>query len=439
MAGPGRATERPESGAASSELGVSPSLPGVLLHRPGPRPLLAPCFSCLSDESRAMIPNLCLFLSVLAAAFPAVLSSAFRYGDKLPSRRLLNATRPPVVLVPGDLGNQLEAKLNKPSVVHYLCAKKTEDYFTLWLNLELLLPYAIDCWIDNMRLVYNTTTKKTETPPGVDVRIPGFGKTYPLEFLDPSKRTVGIYFYTLVKYMVDWGYLRDEKVRGAPYDWRRAPNENVQFFKDLQAMIESMYKQYGSPVVLIAHSMGNLYTLYFLNHQPQEWKDKYIKSYIALGAPWGGVSKTLRVLATGDNDRIPVISPLKIREQQRTAVSTNWLLPYNNTWSVDKDTEALVYNLTAPGVTIYCLYGTGIPTPESFNYDVFPDQDPKVVNGEGDGTVNLVSALKCKEWMGKQEGKVYMKELPGNEHVDMLSNLSTISYIKRVLFNLPPL
>lgn len=54
-------------------------------------------------------------------------------------------------IVPGDLGNQLEAKLDKPSVVHYICYKKTNDYFTLWLNLELLVPVAIDCWVDNMR------------------------------------------------------------------------------------------------------------------------------------------------------------------------------------------------------------------------------------------------------------------------------------------------
>lgn len=53
--------------------------------------------------------------------------------------------------VPGDLGNQLEAKLDKPKVVHYLCSKKTDSYFTLWLNLELLLPVIIDCWIDNIR------------------------------------------------------------------------------------------------------------------------------------------------------------------------------------------------------------------------------------------------------------------------------------------------
>ncbi|XP_006269373.1 phospholipase A2 group XV [Alligator mississippiensis] len=375
---------------------------------------------------------------------------------------------PPVVLVPGDLGNQLEAKLDKPTVVHYLCSKKTESYFTLWLNLELLLPVIIDCWIDNIRLIYNRTNKITEPPDGVDVRVPGFGQTFALEFLDPSKRNVGTYFYTLVQSLVDWGYQRDEDVRGAPYDWRKAPNENGDYFVALRKMIESMYEQYGSPVVLIAHSMGNMYTLYFLNHQTQEWKDKHIKDYVSLGAPWGGVAKTLRVLASGDNNRIPVISPLKIRDQQRSAVSTNWMLPYNYTWPPDKifvstptanytiqdyqkfykdinfedgwlmrrDTEPLVYQMIPPGVRIHCLYGTGVETPDSFYYDMFPDKEPKIVYSDGDGTVNLQSAIQCQKWVGMQEEEVLLFELSGNEHIEMLSNVTTISYVKRLLFGL---
>ncbi|ETE65029.1 Group XV phospholipase A2, partial [Ophiophagus hannah] len=366
---------------------------------------------------------------------------------------------------PGDLGNQLEAKLDKPSVVHYLCSKKTDSYFTLWLNLELLLPVIIDCWIDNIRLVYNRTSGTTVPPDGVDIKVPGFGKTFALEFLDPSKRSVGTYFYTLVQNLVDLGYERDESITGAPYDWRKAPNENGDYFEALQKLIEFMYEKYGEPVVLIAHSMGNMYSLYFLSQQSQEWKDKYIRDFVSLGAPWGGVAKAFRVLASGDNNRIPVISSFKIRDQQRSAVSTSWLLPYNYTWSPEKifvstpsanytirdfqkfytdigfedgwlmrkATEALIYRMAPPGVRTHCLYGTGVNTPDSFFYDSLPDKEPKIFYGNGDGTVNLESALQCQKWIGQQEQKVMLYELPGSEHIEMLYNNLTISYVKKLI------
>ncbi|XP_075366687.1 lysosomal phospholipase A and acyltransferase isoform X2 [Mycteria americana] len=327
------------------------------------------------------------FLSLLLLLLLLLLCSG---GGCLPRRR---PAGPPVVLVPGDLGNQLEAKLDKPSVVHYLCSKKTDSYFTLWLNLELLLPVIIDCWIDNIRLVYNRTSKITEPPDGVDIRVPGFGQTFSLEFLDPSKRSVGSYFYMLVQSLVDWGYKRDEDVRGAPYDWRKAPS---------------------------------------------------------------------------DNNRIPVISSLKIRDQQRSAVSTNWMLPYNYTWPPDKvfvstptanytvcdyqkfyrdinfedgwlmrqDTEPLVYQMTPPGVRLHCLYGTGVETPDSFHYESFPDKEPKILYSDGDGTVNLQSALQCQKWVDMQKQEVVIFELSGNEHIQMLSNDTTISYVKKLLFDL---
>lgn len=49
------------------------------------------------------------------------------------------------------MGNRLEAKLDKPDVVNWLCYRKTEDFFTIWLDINMFLPLGVDCWIDNTR------------------------------------------------------------------------------------------------------------------------------------------------------------------------------------------------------------------------------------------------------------------------------------------------
>ena len=55
-------------------------------------------------------------------------------------------------IVPGTGGNQLEAKLvGKPSKPALYCHSTTSSYFTLWLDIKSLLPFSINCWVDNIR------------------------------------------------------------------------------------------------------------------------------------------------------------------------------------------------------------------------------------------------------------------------------------------------
>ena len=107
----------------------------------------------------------------------------------------------PVVLVPGDGGSQVEGRLNKTRTVHYLC-DKTSDWFTLWLNLEQLVPEVVDCWVDNMKLVYEPEAHRSRDNHGVETRIPGFGNSSTVEYLDPSQRFFSIYFATLVRHLL---------------------------------------------------------------------------------------------------------------------------------------------------------------------------------------------------------------------------------------------
>ena len=133
--------------------------------------------------------------------------------------------------VPGDGGSQLDAKLDKPDVPHYFCEKKT-DYFSLWLNLELLVPFVIDCWVDNMKLIYDNVTRTTRNNDGVDIQIPGFGHTTSVEYVDSSRLPISGYFNIMTDLLVSMGYRRGYNLRGAPYDFRKAPSLYLEKCKD---------------------------------------------------------------------------------------------------------------------------------------------------------------------------------------------------------------
>lgn len=378
---------------------------------------------------------------------------------------------PPVILVPGDGGSQMEAMLDKPEVVHYICSKKTTYWFDLWLNMELLMPEIIDCWIDNMRLVYNSTTHTTKNSPGVKIRMPGFGNTDTVEWLDPSHRYPTGYFYDIVQAMVtsDLAYKRGTTVRGAPFDFRKAPNELQYYFDALRQLTEEMYNTSGQRVVYLLHSMGGPITWYFLGHQPQSWKDKYVEAVISLAGAWGGSIKAVKVYTAGDNLGIYLISPQNIRKEQRSAPSLAFLLPLPTVWKSDDvlvqtpeknyttanfkdlfealklpdaynmylDTKDLLKTLPPPGVELHCLYGHTVNTVEKLVYQEghFPDS-PEIIFGDGDGTVNIRSAKVCESFKDKQKQKVHAKPFPNMEHMAILKEVNSIAYILQVLHNI---
>jgi lysophospholipase III len=124
----------------------------------------------------------------------------------------------------------------------------------------------------------------------------------------------------LVKALVSqFGYTRGVNIRGAPYDWRRAPNELDLFFKNLTTLVEETYTlNNNTQVMLVAHSMGNPISVYWLNNYVnQEWKDKYIRMLVSVSGVWGGAAKTLRLMASGDNIDIVLVKPLSVRPYQR--------------------------------------------------------------------------------------------------------------------------
>uniref|UniRef100_A0A0N4WG24 Lecithin:cholesterol acyltransferase n=1 Tax=Haemonchus placei TaxID=6290 RepID=A0A0N4WG24_HAEPC len=379
--------------------------------------------------------------------------------------------------VPGDGGSQLEANLTgKPTVVHYICSKQTTDYFDLWLNLELFTPLVIDCWVDNMMLVFNSTSGMSSNMPGVDIRVPGFGGTSTVEWLDKSKASQGLYFYTIVDMMVSWGYRRGKNIIGAPFDWRRSPNELYIYFDLLKTTIETTYRYNGNTkVITLGHSMGNPIMLYFFNNiVDQAWKDKFIQSHVSLAGAWGGSMQLVRLFASGYNMNYyrVILPPSSLRGMQRSFTSSAFLFPSRAVWN---DTEVLAStaeknytmanvqeffhdinyptgweqykvaaqlngNLNAPGVKLHCIYGTGIATAEQFTWPkgYFPDYQPYVMYGDGDGTVNRRSAEVCLGWNEtNNNGKpVTFHEIPNAEHMGILQSPPAIEIIRKAIYDL---
>lgn len=379
--------------------------------------------------------------------------------------RILAPKKHPLILVPGDGGSQLEAKLNKTETVHYFCERRTNDYFDLWVNLELMVPYVLDCWVDNMRLLYDNKTRTTRSPDGVHVRVPGFGNTSTVEWLDPSQVSPTAYFTRIVEELVALGYQRGIDVRGAPYDFRKAPNELGDYFKKLHALIEDSYTSNdNASVIMVCHSMGCPNLRYFFSRQPQPWKDKYIRAMVTLGGAWGGAVKALKAYASGENLGVVVINPLSVRPEQRSTPSLAYMLPNRLYWNESevlvktlnrsygladyeaffkdigftdgyemyKDTKSFMLDTTAPGVEIHCLHGRNVSTIERIEYHKpgFPDIQPEVVFGDGDGTVNIRSLRGCLRFQSGQSQPIYEKTLDNVEHMSILYDKAAIDYIK---------
>ncbi|XP_021917682.1 group XV phospholipase A2-like isoform X1 [Zootermopsis nevadensis] len=401
------------------------------------------------------------YLSILLLSLSVSMSSAFF----VVKRQEIT----PVILVPGDGGSQVEAKLHKDRVVHYLCEKTTQDFFNIWLNMELLVPLVIDCWIDNMRLVYDNVTRMSSNSKGVEIRIPGFGNTTSVEWLDPSEASPGAYFKDIANALVALGYERNVSLRGAPYDFRKAPNGNGEYFVRLKALVEETYGiNDNQRVIILAHSMGGPMSLHFLHSQSKSWKDKYIRALVTLSGAWGGSVKALKVFAVGDNLGSYVLRESILREEQITSPSLAWLMPSSLFWNPDeiliqtdeknyttkdfkeffeaidypvgwemrKDVEKYSVEFQAPDVEVHCLHGFGVDTINRLVYKpgTFPDGYPGFLYGDGDGTVNKRSLEGCLNW--KQKEKVYHQTFSSLDHTGILHDERVLSYLQSIVTNM---
>jgi len=376
------------------------------------------------------------------------------------------ALRPPVLLLPGDGGNQLEARGGPPG------CPQPQHWYRLWLDVWRLSAARLACWAETIRLEWDGMAGRNVA--GVETRVPGWGDTDSVEYLDPSWSAwllgdAGNYLHGLVTGLVTAGYTRGRDLRAAPYDFRFAPHSQAGYFRRLAALVEEMFHNSGNQTVtLVSHSLGGLFGLFFLQRQPPAWKQKFIRRFLPLSTPWRGAVVQLNTYASGYNMGITMIDPLVIRAEQRSYQTGVLLLPLPHTWQ-DRQ-QVLVrtpeYNytvrdysrffsdigfpqgeqmlnivqgaisLTHPGVATSCVYSLGLDTPVELVYSAgqFPDSQPAWRTGPGDGTVTLDSAMACTHFLTRPGDEVTV--FGGLSHSAILRDSAVIEFIKsRLLSN----
>jgi len=331
-----------------------------------------------------------------------------------------------------DGSNVLEAKIDKVTRDHWYCPMKTNAFERLWLDLSSLVPPKIHCWVENIKLVYNSKTNAYENAPGVETRVPYWGEVESLN-LDPSipfqKSNVWKEFIkTMEKFVV-----LNKSLRVAPYDFRFIPSGP--YYLKLRLLVEETFKWNGeNPVVLISHSMGCKVTLSFLQAMSKAWKQKYIRSWIPIAGVFGGSLDEIKLFASGSNEGIPFVNALTIREEQRSYESNYWMFPLPDAFGQRIIAQTSSRNYSAshysdffkdidlksgirqyegarnrtvmkfPGVRTHHIFGDGVATPMKFAWgnDTFQSPPTEVsFSAKGDGTVQLCSLQYANKMWSK--------------------------------------
>mmetsp|Transcript_59337 Transcript_59337/g.176501 ORF Transcript_59337/g.176501 Transcript_59337/m.176501 type:complete len:131 (+) Transcript_59337:897-1289(+) len=85
--------------------------------------------------------------------------------------------------------------------------------------------------------------------------------------------------------------------------------------------------------------------------------------------------------------------------------------------------------VAAPGVDVACVYSLGVDTPDHYWYsEAGFDKQPKITNGDGDGTVNALSLRLCDRWAhsGVQSRSVKVVKFSGVTHSGMLTDSAVL-------------
>lgn len=176
--------------------------------------------------------------------------------------------------------SQIDVKLTYSNTVQPECCNWSDEFFPFFLNRDWMVQSKVECWVDNLRLHYNSSTKTTRNSKGVETMIPDFGdpevvdeldsvdvrlfinkkkkKTFIWELASIQQKTYP-YFNELSNFLEKHGYVRKSSLRSAPYDFRKGPskfmnNLTSKLFKSLCSALKHWQKWFGRCNLIVQKS-----------------------------------------------------------------------------------------------------------------------------------------------------------------------------------------
>lgn len=378
----------------------------------------------------------------------------------------------PIVFAPGFGVQGLEARLTNVKEPHMWCRKNT-DFFRLWMNIIDEIPHLNqECFLHNMFIDFDPENRTFHNHQGVEIRPPDFGGVDGVEYLDPIFKKKSKYMHDFIEYLGKFGYERRKSFRAAGFDWRQGPQEWMKNgrYQKLKELIEETSELNGNQKVhLLSHSEGGVFLQYFLAvymGDEQEWKEKYVESYINLGTPFDGSKQTPFEMLRGFTYRQPFLKPVKgWRDVAKNIAGTQWLSPLvtdmdapwlftekrnytmndyqqllidsgnEKTWKIYEH-EQSCSKLLPPRVPTYCLYSTEVETPATFYMKDVMDpvnNNDVLTNERGDGTVGIASLQLCDDFASKQNEKVTVHRFKDIIHMDMIYSVKVMKVVADIL------
>ncbi|KAF2292689.1 hypothetical protein GH714_026724 [Hevea brasiliensis] len=209
----------------------------------------------------------------------------------------------------------------------------------VWLDTTKLLS-AVNCWLKCMLLDPYNQTDHPECKSRPDSGLSAITE------LDPGYITgpLSSVWKEWIKWCIEFG-IEANAIIAVPYDWRLAPSmleERDLYFHRLKLTFETAYKLRGGPSIVFAHSLGNHVFRYFLEWLKLEiapkhynqWLDKHIHAYFAVGAPLLGATETVKATLFGNTFGLP-ISEGTARLMSNSFASSLWMMPFSKYCTAD--------------------------------------------------------------------------------------------------------